>query len=684
MNKFYKKILISILILSLLFQVSGTFALESGQGSSSNTDSAKTVILKLGSQIAYVDNKQMLIDQDDPRIRPIIKNSRTLVPVSFISKCFGADVKWDSVASTVSISINGREVKFKPGSNIMTLNGKEIKMDVTAGTFYGRLYIPLGCLAVDVLDKCVFFDKGFIVLTQNISSSYRDKRVNSYMIYYGNLGESEIKIAKTYPLVIIYPTAKDITREKIREIQKGENPGDPNDDVRVLAYISVGEDLRTHGKTYDEMLKDPRFSGDGTGPRVDPRGPKPEGTNDLSGINPLGKQSSGGKGFASWYLDDNNFDGKPDWNPNFNVAYVNAGDPKWFETMDKMTIDGPDGYAGLKEILTDRYGRGLGCDGVFMDTIETCAPNSFTDDKSVDKAKFEWTAPGFRDFIKRLKETYPDKLILQNRAFFFFDPAYPHYKYSPGKYLDYVFFESYKLNSNKDVLFNEDTFKESKYNILPKLMAEAGRYNFQVLSLDYAEGPKDEISLDTLKGNSKLGYQSLIDDINEAQNYAGFRHYISNADISLVNNFVRDHSEKTDNSSPRWTSTFCDNNESWPPDEPTKRIGIQQVKPGSGSVTIRWDVALDISGVGYALYYQTKPFDFKNDPDLLSATRKVVTPEIGEGYETGTGDGVYPYQATIKGLTPGVKYYFAIRAFDLSPVSNEEKNNVFLSAVPGE
>ncbi|MDP4179763.1 MAG: stalk domain-containing protein [Bacillota bacterium] len=683
MGGFKKRILSFILIIILVVQTSSIYVLGFDDNSITQSITGKTVMLKIGSKTAFVDNKQAQIDPDDERIVPVIKNNRTLVPASFIAKCFGADVQWDDATATAKISINGREARFKPGSNVMTLNGKNIKMDVAASSIFGRLYIPLGWLIVNVLDKCVFFDKGFIIITENVSKAYRNKRVDNYMIYYGDLGESEIEVAKTYPLVIIYPTAKDITREKIREIQQGVNPGDPNDDVIVLAYISVGEDLRTHGKTYEEMLKDPRFTGDGTGPRVDPRGPKASG-NDLSGIDPLGKPSSGGKGFASWYLDDNNFDGKPDWNPNFDVAYVNAGDPKWFETVNNMTIDGPDEYAGLKEILTDGFGRGLGCDGVFMDTVETCAPNSFTDDKSIDKAKFEWTAPGFFNFIKRLKETYPDKLVLQNRAFFFFDPAYPHYKYSPGKYLDYVFYESYRLNSNKDVLYNESAFKESKYNILPKLMAEAGRYNFQVLSLGYAEGPKNEISLDTLNEKSRLGYQELINDINEAQNYAGFRHYISNADISLVNNFVRDHSQKTDTNPPSWTSTFCDNNETWPPDEPTKRIGIQQVKPGSASATVRWDVALDISGVGYALYYQTKPFDFKNDPNLLSATRKVLVPEIGEGYESGTGEGVYPYQATIKGLKPGVKYYFIIRAFDKSPAANEDKNNVYLTVEPGE
>jgi len=35
-----------------------------------------------------------------------------------------------------------------------------------------------------------------------------------------------------------------------------------------LGYISIGEDLRTLGITSEQMLKDKRFKGDGTGPRV--------------------------------------------------------------------------------------------------------------------------------------------------------------------------------------------------------------------------------------------------------------------------------------------------------------------------------------------------------------------------------------------------------------------------------
>ena len=103
----------------------------------------------------------------------------------------------------------------------------------------------------------------------------------------------------------------------------------------------------------------------------------------MAGIAPLGAPSNGGGGFASYYLDDNSVhdspthtgDGFPDRNHLFGSLFVNAGDPKWFDAIDTMMIDGPDGLPGLRETLTLDHGRGLGCDGVFLDTFDTAAPN---------------------------------------------------------------------------------------------------------------------------------------------------------------------------------------------------------------------------------------------------------------------------------------------------------------------
>jgi hypothetical protein len=81
------------------------------------------------------------------------------------------------------------------------------------------------------------------------------------------------------------------------------NAADPADDVKVICYVSVGEDSRSAHVTDQQARLDPRFIGDGTGPRVDPRGPNADGKS-LAGIDPRGASSNGGSGFASFYLDD--------------------------------------------------------------------------------------------------------------------------------------------------------------------------------------------------------------------------------------------------------------------------------------------------------------------------------------------------------------------------------------------
>ena len=43
-------------------------------------------------------------------------------------------------------------------------------------------------------------------------------------------------------------------------------------------------------------------------------------------------------------------DGIPDRNGRFGARFVNAGDPAWFAALQEMTVDGPDGIAGLREL----------------------------------------------------------------------------------------------------------------------------------------------------------------------------------------------------------------------------------------------------------------------------------------------------------------------------------------------
>lgn len=513
------------------------------------------------------------------------------------------------------------------------------------------------------------------------------KSVDSYMIYYTALNETVIDQAKNYDLAIVHPFQGDITAEQIDRIQQGNDSTRSDDNVIVLCYISVGEDSRTFGLTDAQLLSDSggRFTGDGTGPATDPRGPAAAGMS-LLGLDVEGLPSSGGSGFAPYYLDDNDYNGSPDRNGNFDVAFVNPGHPAWFDVINGMTFSA-DGVPGLNEMLSNgptNESRGLGCDGLFLDTIDTAAPNSFTDETSANQSEFEWTAGGFRAFIERLRTEYPNKLILQNRGLFYFNPDFAHYELTTGPLIDFVLFESYRLDSSSVQSFNPYFAADNKFNFRPRLMAEAQRDNgFTVLSLGYAEGPPSEMNTETLLGEG-VGFDLLIEDIVEAEQLSGFRHYITDEQIVLVNDFVRNNASRDDTTAPSWNSTYNVNNTGFPtpPGEPNPRVGIQQAAtgPALGSVTVRWDLAMDYNRVQYQLYYQSMPFDFSGDPALTLASKLDLQGSPGAGYSSGPKPSAYANEALISNLVEGQTYYFVIRARDAA--GNVDQNQQVLSAMP--
>jgi hypothetical protein len=313
--------------------------------------------------------------------------------------------------------------------------------------------------------------------------------------------------------------------------------------------------------------------------------------------------------------------------------------------------------------------------------------------------RFEWTAPGFQAFTQRIDTAYPDKIILQNRGLFFFDPGYEMYKFTTRDHIDIAFFESFRLNSNNNPNIDAYAYAEGRYIVSPRLNAEARRQSgFHILSLGYAGGQGAPVT--TLTGSTTTGLATFLEvrqssnrmtgigthqkhrsqDIRVTQDLQGFRHFLTDAAVSYPNNFVRQNSDYTsDSAAPVWTSTYNDNLGGTTPGPPTPRVGVQQLVAGSSrSVIVRWDVALDKFPVSYRVYYQTTPFDFASDPNLTGASQLDLLPisRVPTNYLGGTGPTVYPYEATVTGLTSGTRYYFCIRAYDTSPFANEEKNTV--------
>ena len=126
------------------------------------------VSLFVGNPGALAWGTKTYVDPNNLAVKPQIINDRTLVPVRFISETFGGEVGWDESTSTVTINMAGKEIKLQLNSNIMTVNGEEIALEVPAQSIEGRTLIPLRALCEQALGKNVFWDaRGLIVISDN-------------------------------------------------------------------------------------------------------------------------------------------------------------------------------------------------------------------------------------------------------------------------------------------------------------------------------------------------------------------------------------------------------------------------------------------------------------------------------------------------------------------------------------
>ncbi len=115
-------------------------------------------------------------------VPPVIKSGRTLIPVRAVSGALGADVDWDPETKTITItkSVYGQDekvIKINLDSDIVLVNGEEVKLDVPAQSINNRTMVPLRFIAV-VLDKDVEYDSqtGTITIedTSNEDESFTD------------------------------------------------------------------------------------------------------------------------------------------------------------------------------------------------------------------------------------------------------------------------------------------------------------------------------------------------------------------------------------------------------------------------------------------------------------------------------------------------------------------------------
>lgn len=90
--------------------------------------------------IVYVDENKMAFPDAQPYIDT---NGRTMIPVRFPAQAFGADVTWNQANKTATISSNAKVVKVTVGSTNYSVNGEQRKMDTVAILKDSRTFVPL-------------------------------------------------------------------------------------------------------------------------------------------------------------------------------------------------------------------------------------------------------------------------------------------------------------------------------------------------------------------------------------------------------------------------------------------------------------------------------------------------------------------------------------------------------------
>lgn len=113
------------------------------------------VTLTIGKNIGHVNHVASVLDAS-----PVIKNSRTMLPVRFVAEAFGAKVGWDGATSTVTLEgTDGRTVSIKIGASSLTLNGESVALDSPAyiDPASNRTYLPVRAVA-EALGATVFWN----------------------------------------------------------------------------------------------------------------------------------------------------------------------------------------------------------------------------------------------------------------------------------------------------------------------------------------------------------------------------------------------------------------------------------------------------------------------------------------------------------------------------------------------
>ena len=110
-------------------------------GAAQAKDADKVIKLTIGDPQMTVDGAAVNID--DEGTVPVIVNERTLVPIRAIIEAAGGTVGWDGATQTVTLSYAGSDIELKIDSKTAHLNGMTDELDTAPAIINERTMLPI-------------------------------------------------------------------------------------------------------------------------------------------------------------------------------------------------------------------------------------------------------------------------------------------------------------------------------------------------------------------------------------------------------------------------------------------------------------------------------------------------------------------------------------------------------------
>ncbi|RXE59665.1 copper amine oxidase N-terminal domain-containing protein [Acetivibrio mesophilus] len=137
---------------------------------------ANISIIVNGEKVNFVDQKPY-----------IDSNSRTMVPIRFISESLNAEVDWVEKERKVVVKKQGVEISLVVGMKTAKVNNKEIKLDTSSVIVGGRTFVPLRFIGEAFGASVGWDDKSKVVTITTESSSGNETGKMPESSYYNEL-----------------------------------------------------------------------------------------------------------------------------------------------------------------------------------------------------------------------------------------------------------------------------------------------------------------------------------------------------------------------------------------------------------------------------------------------------------------------------------------------------------------